>query len=123
MAKEIRALPDSDSFVTAHPDVAKQLNTAFSILNGGELVDDAVSSLGVALRHSLMDLASGLTGETTKTEKPIEALQAYARSKKGNIGSREMEVLESLITLAETTLKLAQRPTHIRNEAETAVAP
>jgi hypothetical protein len=108
-------LIDDGGFARRHPRVSHHLGKAFDLLRSGEIDDPIVSEIGAHMRSAIFELVSDIA-DTGDQEKPITRLQGQLA--RMDISEREAEVLTTLVGLAQATLSLDQRLTHIRDESD-----
>ena len=115
---EVRRVVAGAEYAEAFPGSAHHLHEAFGLLWSGGTVDQIVSEIGDHLRKALMDATSELLGPTVDgdQEKPIERLKDYLEA--ADLPSREAAVVVQAVELARVVLRLDQRLSHIRDEAD-----
>lgn len=117
---EVRRVVAGAEYAEAFPGSAHHLHEAFELLWSGDADDQVVSEIGDHLRRALMDLTSELLGSTAdgKQERPIDRLRDHLEA--AGLPSRETAVFAQVLELARVVLRLDNRLSHIRDEADTA---
>ena len=115
---EVRRVVAGAEYAEAFPGSAHHLHEAFGLLWSGDTDDQIVSEIGDHLRRALMDVTSELLGPTAdgEQEKPIERLKDHLEA--ADLPSREAAVVVQAVELARVVLRLDQRFSHIRDEAD-----
>lgn len=110
-------LLQSSVFAQAHPGASRLLKRAFELLWSDSVDEQTVGEIGDHLRKALFDLVDDLLGDGSGRERPIERLNRAIQDSAAP-GSRESELLVSLVDLTRQVLRVDNRLAHIRDEVE-----
>lgn len=113
----VRNVVSGDEFARDHPGAAHHLAEAFALLWSDRDDDQTIAEIGEHLRGALIDITHDVIESELSIEKPIERLRTHLQNDH-QLSDREVAVVEQLIGLAEATMRLDQRLTHIRDETD-----
>lgn len=115
---QVTRLAVGAEFATKHAGAAHHLSQAFELLWSGRTDTQTVSEIGDHLRKTLMDVTSDVVGPDARgdQEQPIARLKE--RLATSSLEERERVVVEQLIELARTALRLDHRLNHVRDEQD-----